>query len=422
MSWQDRLIEAAITTPDGERYIFEYTDLEIERSKKTATYIFSDTGSALVQDFGLGEINIPLTIFFSGPDYDLTATLFEISASEAGISILEHPAYGIKNVAITSIKRQDSVRSAGGQAIFTLGITETIVETVPVSDEETRQTILAIMEEMAVANDAAFAAGHDTNFITDAVAAGNRIKAFAKNLKSAFNEVLSAVREVQDTFNNIEDFINSNIDFLLGAPLLLSAAVQRLINTPARIASSINSRVNAYLQAYAGQTKAIQGSNTTDVKNQRLEKQLLTSSIISSIAESNLFADSDGTGFLTRSDALENALALSQLLSDNQELLDIEESASVSDSLEKRFSANDTVAQNIKIIVSSTSKDLNRLSFSLKQEKIIITQKPRDIITLCFELYGTTSDEKLDFLIQTNTLTGSELIEIPKDREIKYYV
>ena len=45
----------------------------------------------------------------------------------------------------------------------------------------------------------------------------------------------------------------------------------------------------------------------------------------------------------------------------------------------------------------------------------------RTIIDLVAELYGSV-DDQLDFLISSNDLTGDEILELPKGREIVYYI
>jgi prophage DNA circulation protein len=423
MTWEDRLKSlVVITTPDGKSHSFEYEDLEKLLEKKTSGYFFGDTPGELIQDFGEGKLSFPLLVYISGPDYDEAANEFDKSAALAGLCTLEHPLYGIHDINILGFRRQDLVKSAGGQAVYNITVNKTIIETAPVSGEETALGILTTMDDLAGANAAGFADGFDASFISDAIAAKDRVTAFVSDLKSNFQEILNTVQSVQDTFNEIQDYINNNIDFLLSAPLLLAAAVTNLINTPARIAASISSRISAYTSSYEKLLGATQGSGTTDAKNQRQEKQLLTIAIISAISEANLFADSDGVGFLTKSDALENAEILTDQLVSNQEFLDTEEQASLADSLEERFVVNDAVSQEIKDVVANTASNLKTLSFSLLQERIIVLERPRTIIDLCYQLYETTSNDKLDFLIETNTLTGKEIIEIPIGREVKYYV
>jgi len=47
--------------------------------------------------------------------------------------------------------------------------------------------------------------------------------------------------------------------------------------------------------------------------------------------------------------------------------------------------------------------------------------RDRTIIDLVGELYGNIDDE-LDFFINSNNLSGNEILELPKGKEIVYYV
>ncbi|MGB5733851.1 MAG: hypothetical protein WBM40_05345, partial [Thiohalocapsa sp.] len=60
------------------------------------------------------------------------------------------------------------------------------------------------------------------------------------------------------------------------------------------------------------------------------------------------------------------------------------------------------------------------LAFTLANERSIVLDRPRTIIDLCAELYGSI-DDKLDFLIDTNRLSGSEILELPRGRQIVWY-
>jgi hypothetical protein len=60
-------------------------------------------------------------------------------------------------------------------------------------------------------------------------------------------------------------------------------------------------------------------------------------------------------------------------------------------------------------------------SFSLIQERRIVLGRPRTIIDLAGQLYGSV-DDKLDAMIDVNGLSGDEIVELPAGREIVYYV
>ena len=68
-----------------------------------------------------------------------------------------------------------------------------------------------------------------------------------------------------------------------------------------------------------------------------------------------------------------------------------------------------------------TAAFITELSFSLKQEKSIILDRNRTIIDLSAQLYGEV-DPQLDFMITSNDLSGDEIIELPRGKEIVYFV
>ncbi len=63
---------------------------------------------------------------------------------------------------------------------------------------------------------------------------------------------------------------------------------------------------------------------------------------------------------------------------------------------------------------------LVELSFTLAQERRIVLGRARTIIDLVAELYGEI-DTQLDFFIDTNDLSGDEILELPAGREVVYY-
>jgi hypothetical protein len=286
------------------------------------------------------------------------------------------------------------------------------------------------MSALTDANAAVFEANFLVELVGDAIAAANRITAFVADVKSGFQQALATVASIQQTFDNLEKGIISNIDFFLTAPLQLATALQRLIATPARLANKVKDRVQLYKDLYESTLFPATG-NGQDAKNQNSEKQLQQTAIISAMAESNLFPENEPDpdkstgeilGFLTQTDAINSAADLAADYEVVQEFLDQQQKTNETVTLENRFEVSDEVTRLTKKIAAETSKNLVRLSFSLKREKIIEVQQNTNLISLCFDLYGTTSDEQLDFLIQTNSnLTGEILLGIPKGELIKSY-
>ena len=422
MSWKERIKEGAITTPDGIRYVFEWQDLERSFEKKTSDYQFADTEGTYVQDFGVGKVEYPIVIFFSGEDYDKTADAFFLSALKKGNSLFESPRYGQHDVVIKGSPQKDAITSEGNQSSFSLTMTETIIVDIPESLPLVKSAIIADQEDFLITNAEEFEAGFNVDDVGDSLSSKDRFLALVAGFKNIFGKLTSTVEELNNEFTERSDYINNNIDTLMGQPLQLAGAIQRLIAAPARSAQSVKSRIDGYLRTYDELLTDIQGDGTKDVKNKKTEKQLLITSILSAMAEVYLFSDTDGIGFLTKTDAVDAALNLAEQYGLGQEYLDQQQSDSLGDTLENRFSVSGSVAQGIKNITSMTAKDLIRLSFSLKQERIIILDKWYNILDLCFKLYGTTENNTLDFFLESNGLTGHEIVKIPKNKSIVYYV
>ena len=79
------------------------------------------------------------------------------------------------------------------------------------------------------------------------------------------------------------------------------------------------------------------------------------------------------------------------------------------------------IYQPLQDAVALSAGFLVQLSFTLVQERRFILQRSRTIIDLVGELYGTV-DDQLDFFLNTNDLSGDDIIELPAGREVVYYV
>jgi prophage DNA circulation protein len=142
MPWDDRLIEAAYTGPDGVRRLFIYTNVGEQVTKRTSTYDFPNVDGTYVQDLGHSGRRYQLKVIISGPDHDLEASAFMNALLLPGVGVLEHPMYGVKRVVPTgSITRRDDLVSAANQSVFEVTFWETVGLDVTASDLSVGQRI-----------------------------------------------------------------------------------------------------------------------------------------------------------------------------------------------------------------------------------------------------------------------------------------
>jgi predicted RNA-binding protein Jag len=417
MSWKDRLQPAAITTPDGKRYEYQYQAVEKTIRNKTSKFTFSDRPGSKVQNFGVGEVSIPLTMYFAGGDYDLTARDFEKSAALPGYCILEHPMYGVLNIVIEELSRVDDLVARGNQAVFTLTITETIIDDIPASDKKALNTALSGIDNSGAIIGENYQAKYNSAVLREQ--AKTRFADFVDDLAERFEAVKKVSDDINTAAQEAEDYITSNIDDLLGVPSTLIQSINTLIRIPARSTASVTARVSAYVSTIRSTIDSITGT-VADVFNRREEAQGIITSCLSSTAEA-LLSPADGD-YLKKSDITSQINTLTSLYYEVQNYLDEQEQSSVTAGLAYRYSVPSELINNIRNIISQTNGYLLKLCMNLKQERRITTTQVWDIVTLCYKLYSGKVDDYLDFFIDTNELTGDELINIPVGREIVYYV
>jgi hypothetical protein len=421
----ERLNEASITTPDNINYVFKYEDVSKIVKFKTSKFTFGDKEGSLVQNFGLGEVGLPLQIIFTGPDHDTISNNFEDSLRVAGSSFLTHPVYGTKNIVIEGYTRVDNVKTAWNQTLFDAIMTETIIPAAPVSTEETRTNIVKASSDFIEASSTVF----EPNFENTAnkESSKNRILSGINELINIFTPLIEGTKSISDAYNEAASFIIANIDDLLNDPAILAGAVQSLIRIPSRALSNVNDRVTAFLNAAQSFQVVVEGF-LADKFNQRLEIQLFSSSLLTSGAEAALFANND---FITKKETIETAVKILDNYFILQQYLDTEEQNSIVDNMNIRYVVDPIIADGIKNITSLTAGQLVQLSFSLKQERVIFLQNEETLIPLVHKLYGGKIDDnlddnieisKIDFFIQTNNLEPGEIVIMDAGREIKYYV
>lgn len=414
MAWQDRLAEAAYTTPSGQRLVFLYENVRKSFDKKTSAFDFPDAVGTFIQDNGRTGRRIPLRIFFSGADYDLETNTFEIGLAESGRGKLEHPIYGALDVVpFGTINRRDDLKTGANQAILEVTFWETIDLLFPSAQVDPGAQVLSAVNEYNTATAEQFAEVLDIDTAVEEATFKNQYLLVLDIAQSILQDIADAQDDVRQEFNAIFDSINAGINTLVEDPLTLSFQTTILLQTPAKAQESIRARLDAYSNLA---TLIISGENS--VRSPRNDSQEANA-----FQNDDLFVSTSVTGaivsvvnneFKTKSDALSAA----------EEILDLAAAVTVwRDANYESLGIIDTGGsyQQFQNAVALTAGFLVEISFSLKQERSIVLMHNRTIIDVVAELYGNV-DEFLDFFITSNELTGTEILELSAGRKIVYFV
>lgn len=411
MSWTDRLKEAAYTPPSGERIVFFYEDVTRETDKKTSVFTFPGKDGAYVQDLGRGGRRYPLKIFFWGENYDTEAQAFYDALEERGGGVLEHPAYGRKNVVPTgSIRQVDQLKTAGNQAVIEVTFWESIIDLAfPVADSSAEQAVddaLADYEEKAPAE---FDEALDVTSSSEEVGAIDAAKARLKAVRGALNKVAAVTADVKRQFDAAYDAVMDNMNALIGAPLLLATEINTLVGMPGRALALIEDKLDAYGNIIDSMT----GNSPQPSHDNQPQNDLAITDLIAKAAQMAIIEAVTEAEFEAKPDAISAAEVTLGRFAQVRDWGDTNRAT---------LGVIDT-GDTYQAMLDGTSIAAGKLvdlSFTLLQEHVFILQAPRTIIDLTAELYGEV-DAKLDFFISSNALVGTEILEVPRGRELRYY-
>lgn len=414
MAWNDRIREAAYTSPSGARSVFTYEDVSKTVEKKTTGFEFPDANGTYVQDLGHSGRRYPLRVIFWGSDYDQEADAFEAALLERGTGRLEHPIYGTVDVVpFGSIKRRDDLKTAANQAIIEVTFWETIGLIYPAAQSDPASEVLNAVEEYNAAAAQQFEDATSLDTAVETATFKGDYQALLDSAQSRLQSVADAQDDVRRQFNAVVDSINQGIDILVAQPLTLAFQTTQLIQAPARALTNIEARLDAYANLASSLTSGdgavVSPGNDSRASNEYHANDLYASSYVTGSVVSAV-----NNRFDTKAEALSAADAI---------LTQFQQVADWRDQNFESLGEIDTggAYQKLQEAVALTAGFLVEISFTLKQERRIVLDRARTIIDLAAELYGSV-DDQLDFLINSNNLTGSEILELPKGREIVYYL
>jgi hypothetical protein len=416
MAWQDRIKEAAYVSPSGVRFVFDYEDVSLSLPKKTTAFDFPDATGTYIQDRGIRGRRFPLRLFFSGEDYDLVANDFLAALSEGGAGKLEHPMYGLINVVpFGDIGRRDNLKTAANQAVFEVEFWETNDVIFPTSQQDGFETAIIAIDENLIALAAQFADALDFDTAERESIFRSTYRQQLALTKSALEPVADADETTRQRFVDIHDSISNSLSILLNEPETLSQQTTQWILLPSQANVSPVVKILAYQQVInnvVNASNAVRVPDLAGVNANLFQNDLLfaINAVMGSV-RSALVAEYD-----TKSAAIQSAISI---------LEQFYQVANWIDANVASLGIVDPGASYQKMLnaVSVAAGYLVQSSFSLKQERSIILVRTHTIIDLIAILYKPENvDANIDFFINSNNLTGSEILELPIGREIKYYV
>ena len=369
-------------------------------------------------------------MFFWGDNHDIEATSFELMLFERGVGKLEHPFYGTFDVVpFGDISRRDDLKSAANQTVIEITFMTTLGVVYPSAGVNPKNEIQAALDASKLASAEQYADQMDVSQAVLRASSGAGIKNMLLSTSAALNSVSRATLAVTREFREIESTINLGSDVLVGQPLQIAGLIANLVTLPGRALAGIRDR----LVAYGILADDIYGDDLGNPAQTLINQTFLplrTSDISNGFLNSNLFSINAGNGkivsvlnheFSTKPEAIEAAENILTALDDHIAWRDegFEALKTIPDLAIAQIDTGESI-QALQEVAALTAGFLVEVSFSLTPERRIVLDRPRTIVDLAGELYGSI-DDRLDFMISTNNLTGSEILELPRGTSVVYY-
>ncbi len=440
MPYPERIKDASYTAPSGASISFDFEVVRRDISHRIGTFEFSGVNGTLHQDKGVSGEIYPLDVFIHGPNYDLEADRFVTLAKETGPGFLFHPRWGKKRVQVLSITQSENLVEEGGQASFSVQFQETLEREFPKTGTAPQQKVTALADDAQAEAIDNFGNQVNTEDLADELSFEQEIIVSANVVNDALSSITSTDQDTAAKFRGYIDNVLNNAAAYVQEPFEYATQITSAI----RVVSEVPGRISSQLQGVKNMLDVLKlrdvTAATTQFKNGLLIDEMLGTMGIVSASEgvnqafnetSTISRDSKGkaaitvpavdTGFQSR----EEVLAAVVYLRDNSD--DLTNQLDAGQIVFEDSLLSDSYIQSVQSyvptweVVGTVIKAGLDLSFSLPIKRSIILATSRTILDLAHEFYKNVDDITLDYLILTNCLTGNDIIEVPRGKEIFFY-
>ncbi len=406
MGWQEQIdSDFVITTGDGKVFIPEWMNATKGNDFQIAEFDFPDQPGTLVRRSQPKGRRFNIEIFFQGDDNLDKARDFEISARDPRAWTILHPLYGTLIVQPLGLGFDDTKHNVT-KIIST--VIETIVEDNPQATIDPIDKINADKEELDVVVEESFA--------TDVIPSTTDITTMTTSSNTLFQAGKVLAGDAAEEYFNLFNDANSAILDATAEPLLAIRSMNALISAPGLFNTSVKSRIALLTDQFNRLSVSI-GTIIEASKKKIYESN--AGVIISTMALT--VANPIEGDFANRPEVIsriDEILAVYNAYIVNLDQLQTDDGGNPDS-----FIPDHTSLIGLEDIINFAVSNLFDIALNTSQERIIIVEKDSNVILLTHRIYGLDPDDSfIDQLIDNNNIGINELIQIKKNRRIKYYI
>ncbi len=416
MSWINRVHDAVIETQAGDRFVFEFRDLESSRDDNTSVFQFANRKD-YVQKNAVGSELFPHTLYLSGHDCDETADLFEKAIADSRPVIYTHPIRQTTyNVHILSFVRNDYLATKANEVAFALVMHETQDLDEVVEPENENRYVDNTVNEFIIYN----AVAYKEEFSNKVASAIRKVKQGMKKAIATVSKVATAYEYATDiqaelqgiviTAENLVETMETNAESF-------ASVQQGLIQFSAKGLSDTKDRLNFYAEMQSWIEGFLNEGASSDSDSDPLEVALNASAVLSGLILASISGDS--SVYNTKTDVFNQAQIIFDFNDKLTEYIENAETLGI-------YVDTPEQAEYREQLVRSAAGKLQRIAFKTKQERVYVLNKKAEIYSFVYKKVGAIStddlDSKVDEFIRVNKLGGKDLYELPSGRALRFYI
>jgi len=406
MSWLDQIkTDLKIVTGEGSPFFPNWLNATKDKEYNVAQFEFPNVSGTLVKRGLPKGRKYTLEIYFQGDDHLDVAFNFEQAADDPRAWTLIHPFYGTLIVQPISLSFDNSSYNV-------TKITGTIVETI--TEDKPKITINPI-DQIIKLRDSSF----DTQALTFSVSTKidtTAIRRLGQNNDSVYLQGKKSILNTDDleTYFNLYNEAATKILNATAEPLEAIRTLQAMINAPSLFIDTVKNRLLTIVGQFNLLRTTLNGISTVSGK-QIYENNV--GILVLTLAQ----ASATNPDYENRVDVM-NAI---DIITDSydQYLEDLDSIQTDNGGEEDSYLPNADSLLALSSLVSYTVSNLFNISVEAKQQRSEILGEDSNVILLAHLYYGLTPDDaSIDKFITDNSFGFNELLIVPKNRQVIWFV
>jgi prophage DNA circulation protein len=406
--------------PQTGPYYAKWRANDRTREKKLGIFSPPNVNGDIVQDLGLKSTLYPLTLYFDGINHHITADNFFKSCEESGVWEINHPVHGLMLLQLVSVQENCNPVEFGNY---------TQIETHWMEPAEAigyGAGLSAIGMILAAAN---FILDAITQFkqlrsdlysaLTAASGTMNKLAGFADSIVKEISATSALAQESYESFRSAFTNAVNNFGIVNPDPTDMAEAFDNLISAPVTASESYSTTFatyNNYIEQIVTLTPS--GATVQDV-NAALALEFGISAALAAIIR--LIYNSV---FKSRAEIVAAMENLQDVFDSTIAALEVVQENTSENYIDKQYYSQSKAYTSLVYMFSLAMQYLISQFFNLKTEKRITTKTPRSPLEITVTEYGSLGkdDANYDLFIESNNLTGNDILILPAGKEIIIYV